>query len=203
MTLTISPQAEHGLTAISSEYERRGKHTAPAALIDEIVRILQEIMRAERPTETRSDLTDEERAILRRGGFDFEARNDAVDPYQRTHIKFATLLADSCTTAEVAKTLGVTPSRIRQMLGARALFGIKWRAGWRIPRFQFDDDRLVPHADQVFPHLDPALDAVGVFNWFTRPNDDLRDDTYREVSPRDWLIAGRRWEPVAEQAAFL
>jgi len=203
MALVVHPQTEHDLTAITAEYERRGKHVTPSALIEEIVLALQEIVRAEQRTETRNDLTDEERAILQQGGFDVEAHDDAIDPYRRTHIKFATLIADSFTTVEAAAVLGVTASRIRQMLGARALFGIKWKNGWRIPRFQFDGDHLISQVDRVFPRLDPALDAIGVFNWFTYPNDDLRDSAYREMSPRDWLIAGGNYAPVAEQAAFL
>ena len=203
MAIRVDPRTEHDLTVISSEYGRRGKQVTPAALIEEIVLALQEILDAERPSEHGSDLTDEERAILQRGGFDLEAHDDAIDPYRRTQIKFATLIADSFTTTETAAALGVTTSRIRQMLGARALFGIKWRSGWRVPRFQFDGDRLVPHMGRIFPHLDPALDLIGVFNWFTFPNDDLRDGAYREMSPREWLIAGRRWEPIAEQATFL
>jgi hypothetical protein len=203
MAISVDPQTEHDLTMISSEYRRRGTHVTPATLIEEIVLALQEILHAEQPSEHRNDLTDEERAILQRGGFDLEVHDDAPDPYRRTQIKFATLIADSFTTAEAAETLRVTTSRIRQMLGTRALFGIKWKSGWRVPRFQFDGDRLVPHVSRVFPHLDPALDGIGIFNWFTFPNDDLRDAAYREMSPRDWLIAGRNWEPVAEQATFL
>jgi hypothetical protein len=203
MAISIDPQTEHDLTAISSEYGRRGTHVTPANLIEEIVRALQEIVHAERPSEHRDDLTNEERAVLQRGGFDLGAHDDAVDPYRRTQIKFATLIADSFTTAEAAETLGVTTSRVRQMLGTRALFGVKWKDGWRLPRFQFDGDHLVPHVGRIFPRLDPALDLIGVFNWFTFPNDDLRDAAYREMSPRDWLIAGRNWEPVAEQATFL
>jgi len=203
MAISVDPQTEHDLTEISSEYDRRGKHVTPSALIEEIVLALREILHAERSSDHRSDLTDEERAIVQRGGFDLEAHDDAIDPYRRTQIKLATLIADSFTTTEAAKALGVTASRIRQMLGARELFGIKWRRGWRVPRFQFDGNHPIPYVDRVFPHLDPALDAIGVFNWFTYPNDDLRDDAYREMSPRDWLIAGRNWAPVAEQATFL
>jgi hypothetical protein len=67
--------------------------------------------------------------------------------------------------------LGVDANRVRQRLGAKpwALYGVKHRRSWRLPRFQFDDAGLglVPGMDEVLPHLDPALHPLSVVHWFT------------------------------------
>ncbi len=190
--------------AVTTVYEMHGTHVTPAALIAGVAAALREVVRIGEPPAVRANVTDEEREVLRAGGFALGRGNHAgIDAYQRTQIKLATIIANAYTTLEAAADLGVTASRVRQMLGARELYGIKWQKGWRVPRFQFDGDHLVPYVGRVLSQLDPALNVIAIFNWFTLPNDDLRDEGYREMSPRAWLIAGRDWERVADQAAAI
>ncbi len=70
--------------------------------------------------------------------------------------------------AEAARLLGVDPSRVRQRLGERTLYGVKTARGWRLPAFQFDldqPDRLVPGIGALIeqephPWAAPAADAA-------------------------------------------
>ncbi len=115
------------------------------------------------------------------------------------------LREQSLSTAEAAARLGVNPSRIRQRLLARNLYGFKDGPSWWLPEFQFDGDRVVPGADQVFPEIEPSESPVTVARWFVLPWADLVVDEERElvVSPRDWLLEGRDPGPVIAQARAL
>jgi hypothetical protein len=107
----------------------------------------------------------------------------------------AGLAASAFTVAEAAANLGVDPSRVRQRLAARTLFGMRVDEGWRLPRFQFTDD--VRHVVAGFGTIGPLLvdlHPLDVATWFTRPNSDLvvgaGGDEEFSVSPREWLISG-------------
>jgi hypothetical protein len=140
---------------------------------------------------------------LARGGFDLRPwPAERPSPLARTAAATAVLLAASLTVAEAATLLGVDPSRIRQRLAAGSLYGLKRADGWRLPRFQFADGRLVPGIERVLPHLDRALHPLAVVRWFEQPDPDLEIDD-APVSPRAWLLAGGDPAPVATLAADL
>jgi hypothetical protein len=102
--------------------------------------------------------------------------------------------------AEAAARLGVNPTRVRQRLAERSLYGFKHGHEWRLPAFQFDERGAVPGIEPVFARLDPDEHPVEVENWFTLPSPELELNG-RLVSPREWLLAGGAPATVAEVAA--
>jgi hypothetical protein len=113
----------------------------------------------------------------------------AGDPVSRFVATYASLLATSLTSADVAEVLGVDASPVRQRLGTKTLYGVKTEVGWRAPRFQFHGDRLVPGVERVFPRVAPEAHPVAVYRWFTMSNPDLELQD-QSLSPRDWLLSG-------------
>ncbi len=154
------------------------------------------------PPDPRGDLTAGEEALLRQGGFDLRplsARNEGA--LARTAAKYAALLETGLTTSQAAARLEVDPSRVRQRLLDRTLYGVRTGAGWRIPAFQFEGERLLPGLGRVVAALAPHLHPVAVFNWFTLPHPDLVvEELDRPVSPREWLAAGLPAEAVVDLA---
>ena len=114
------------------------------------------------------------------------------------------MLAESLNVEEAARMLKVDPSRIRQRLSGdpRSLFGVKTGKAWRIPRFQFDEKRVIPGIDAVIAKLPRDLSPVAVYRWFTSPNSELELDD-ETASPLDWLKGGGDSARVAELAAAL
>lgn len=164
---------------------------------------------AELPTPSARDLpthelTPTEAGVLRDGGLDLAPHDyGAADPFLRTRVKYAALVAAGWTVADVAARLGTSVQWVRKQLRDRALLGVKHGDAWRLPRFQFDEDgKPLPGLLQVLPHLDPAKSLVAVYNWLTTPDPDLSADG-QALSPRQWLAEGRDPAVIARQAADL
>jgi hypothetical protein len=106
---------------------------------------------------------------------------------------------------DAAERLGVNPSRVRQRLAERSLYGIKHAGAWRLPSFQFTKRGLVRGIDVVFRALPADLSALAVARWFETPNPDLctRDDDERALTPLDWLAKGHPPSAPAELANTL
>jgi hypothetical protein len=141
------------------------------------------------------DLPAEERERLEKGGFtlDPEGETGADDPVARGAAEFAALLGSALSVVEAAQRLGVKAARIRQRLGGlpRTLYGVKRDGEWWLPRFQFTRDGLLPGIAQVIEALDPELNPVAVWRWFTSPNPDLEvEEGDKAASPLEWLRAG-------------
>jgi hypothetical protein len=141
------------------------------------------------------DLPPDERGRLEKGGFHFDREGETGhdDPVARGAAEFAALLGSALSVAEAAEHLGVQPARIRQRLGGppRTLYGVKRDGEWWLPRFQFTRTGLLPGIAEVIEGLDPELNPVAVWRWFTSPNPDLEgDEGQRAVSPLEWLRAG-------------
>jgi hypothetical protein len=149
-----------------------------------------------------AQLTSSEEAVLAEGGFErspaghMRAADQGVVEYRK-------LLRESLTPQSVAQRLGVNESRIRQRLGHRQLLGVKDGRGWKLPRFQFDDARLVPGIDRVLPKVPPNLHPVAVQRWFNTPHPDLETTSGEPCTPLDWLGSGHDPAPVAALAAEL
>jgi hypothetical protein len=157
------------------------------------------------PPDPATDLSAPEGAALRQGGFELTPL-----PPERSHIlaqtavEYAILRDTSLTASETAQKLGVDPSWVQQLLSARKIYGLQIRGAWRIPIFQFADDRLLPGLEEVVPALSTDLHPIGVYHWFTTPNPDLApEDLGREVSPREWLLTGHSPRILAELATDL
>ncbi|MEJ7647696.1 MAG: hypothetical protein WKF57_01415 [Nakamurella sp.] len=69
----------------------------------------------------------------------------------------------------------------------------------RLPSFQFTDDGELPGWSKVAPHVAPSWHPVAVERFFTSTHVDLVLDD-RNVSPREWLLAGGPPESVAALA---
>jgi hypothetical protein len=141
------------------------------------------------------DLPPEERARFEKGGFtlDPEGEAGADDPIARGATEFAALLSSALGVGEAARRLGVQPARIRQRLVGppRSLYGVKRDGEWWLPLFQFTPDGLLPGIAEVIEALDPELNPVAVWRWFTSPNPDLeRAEGDPPASPLEWLRAG-------------
>jgi excisionase family DNA binding protein len=157
------------------------------------------------PADPRHELTAAEVAVLESGGADLTPLPvDQDDPMLAAAVEYAALLATALSVEETAKLLGVHQTRVRQRLTARTLYAVRDGNVWRLPRFQFEGNRVVPGAERVFPALPADAHPVGVARWFTSRDPDLvvgHDET--PVSPRDWLAGGRDPAEVARLAAEL
>lgn len=159
-------------------------------------------------SDPKRELSEEEVRTLELGGFDLEPVDlGADDPLAQAAALYSGLLKTSFDTAEAARVLGVDPSRIRHRLTARppSLYGIRLESGWRLPRFQFDGDQLLPGLGDVVAGLDPELHPATVYSWFMTPNPDLVAEQLGEtsLSPWDWLRHGFPAFVVAELAKHL
>lgn len=117
--------------------------------------------------------------------------------------KYQALLKSSLTVEQSARRLGVTSGRVRQLLGARRLYGIKVGHDWRVPAFQFLESKMVPGIDAVVSRLPRDLGLLAVYNWFTTSNPDLCDEEEAPFAPLAWLRLGHPPEDAAALAAAL
>jgi hypothetical protein len=189
----ISPEAKvflesHGIQATSAQLSR---------YLTEAINTLERVILSP-PSK---QLSAAELAILSEGGFDVDSIGPTdEDPLARTMADYAGLLATAISTHKAAQVLKRDESRIRQRLAARTLYGIRQGRNWMLPLFQFEvhkySNRLeplreVPGIDQVVSRLNPELDPVSVYRWFSTPSDELYDEKNEcALSPRDWLLLG-------------
>lgn len=153
------------------------------------------------PKETGLTRADEE--LLLSGGFDNSAPT-GVTPSEEGQLEFVKLLEGSLSAEGAARRLKVNPSRIRQRILAKGLLAIKDGATWRLPRFQFLRDRLVPGIERVLPALPTGMSAVAIQRWFNTPHPDLElEDSRRVVTPMEWLLGGSDPARVTELAVLL
>jgi hypothetical protein len=191
-------------TAMDEAITRLGVPVTEHTLVRTIIDVLAEFPAPGVRDLPSREFTPAEAATLREAGLDLEPRDfGAADPFLRSRVKYATLVAEGWTAAEVAARLGTSVQWVRKQLRDRALLGAKLGDEWRLPRFQFDDDgNPLPGMQRVLPLLDPAKSLVSIYNWFTLPDGDLQADG-EAVSPRQWLAEGRDPLVVARQASDL
>lgn len=183
-------------------FERIGVKVQPAELEALIAQALDQVVPARIVADPTRELTSEETAALRRGGFDPDWHgDDATNPVVRTAAEYAALLATSLSVEHAAALLGIDGSRVRHRLADRTLYGIKERGTWRLPAFQFANRGVVLGLERVLPRLPSDLHPLAVLGWLTRPDPDLsRDTDETPVSPLDWLRAGHDPERIAHLA---
>ena len=99
-------------------------------------------------------------------------------------------LATSLTPAAVARLLGLTPVRVRQLVRQRTLYAIRVDGRWHVPIFQFDGNALIPNIGQVTERL-AELDPVSVMRWYTTADPELEDNSGNLMTPLEWLKSGR------------
>ncbi len=114
--------------------------------------------------------------------------------------QWAVLLQGSVSSKEAAELLGVSEGRIRQLAAEKALYGFKWKRGWRFPRFQFVDGHLLPGLAEVVQALPDNVSPVSFCSWMTQPSGNLYvEEEHRGLSPVEWL---RRRFPVSRVIAL-
>jgi hypothetical protein len=194
------------VTIAADTLRRVGIKDSPRLFEEVVSEAIEEVLAAHRRTDPGTALTSAEQEALRRGGLDLRPREwGQEDPLLKTAADYAVLVASGHTVGQAAGILGVDPSRIRQRLAARTLYGIKAKGAWRLPRFQFSEDGLVPHLELVLPRLREGVHPVGLWRWFVTPNSELTldDEDETPVSPRAWLLQGLDPTPVADLASEL
>ncbi len=198
-------EREHETAKARAYLHARGLAIEPEDLPPMLEGALDEMRCVLFPDNPAADLPADETAALRRGGFTMgPAPSDPSSALARTVAEYAALRQKSLTVAEAALQLGVDPSRVRQLLAARQLYGLQVKGAWRIPAFQLEGERLLPGLDEVVPMLPKNLHPVGVYHWFTEPNPDLTSaEVEHQLSPREWLLAGYPSRTVAELATDL
>ncbi len=150
-----------------------------------------------------SALTNHEITELREIGLDpLVSATDFDDASEATTAKMTAILADSMTVEDGAVLINLHPSRLRQMLSDRSMYGIKEAGGWRLPAFQFAGHRQVRNLGPVLRAAPERLHPIELFNWLTRPEPALLIEG-RATSPIEWLELGGAVEPVAAIAAEL
>lgn len=150
-----------------------------------------------------SALTELEVRELREVGLNPEADAAGLDDATRSATaKMAAILADSLSVDDAANRMQLHPSRLRQMLLDRSLFGIKVDGGWRVPAFQFSGRRQTRSLGLVLRATPSNLHPIELFNWLVRPNRALVIDG-ASVAPLAWLESGGDPDRVAAIAAEL
>ena len=134
---------------------------------------------------SRTELTDTQIAMLERAGVDLDERPTDTDPMLDYATEFAAIRATCLTPAALARTLGVTPVRVRQMIGENSLYAMRIGRRLHIPLFQLADDALVPNIGQVNKAI-ANLDPVSVQRWITAAVPELEG-----MTPLNWLNSGR------------
>jgi excisionase family DNA binding protein len=196
--MTVDEQKQ--ITALLDEADVRIDFTRFVALLREA---FDSVGRRPRTADPSSQLAESDIEQLRAGGMDPSVALGAYDRVRaRTAAQTVALLTSSLTVAEAAKRLGVSPSRVRQMLAERSLLGVKDGGEWHVLELQFQERRLVPNIGAVARAMPAGLALVGIANWLTTPEPDLEiGDT--SVSPLEWLSAGGAADRVAALAAEL
>jgi hypothetical protein len=104
---------------------------------------------------------------------------------------YAALLADALPVAEVARRLGIDPSRVRHRLGRRQLIGIRRPDGWLLPAYQFGSDGgLLPGIERVAEAvMATGAHPVAVARFLATATPELTVGR-RGHTPREWLEGG-------------
>jgi hypothetical protein len=180
------------------------KKTTPKALNQALRQVLEK-MEPMAYGDATSGLTAEEQAVLKEGGLTLEPLPGS-DPLADTAVKYAAIITRSLSTREVSHRLGLTASRVRQMIADRSLYSFLIDGNRYIPVFQFAaDDRLIPNITRINKALNPRMHPVEVYNWYHLPHVDLflNQDVDAIVSPREWLKQGQDVELLVKLAARL
>lgn len=149
-----------------------------------------------------------EASILDQAGLEISAAvaGGEVDPAAETVVDYMDMLASAMTVREAADVLGFGARSIRQKIRERSLAVIHENGQYLVPGFQFEVRELVRSFDRVYRATPPDLPLVVFYRWFTHPSPDLpagRRARNRDLSPREWLLAGLDFGPPQRMAALL
>ena len=171
--------------------ERGIKDTDPEALNESLRRVLAGIepMIYEPPSK---GLTAAEQAALVDAGLRLE-RTSGRDLVAESAVRFAALVEHSLTAEQVAQQIGMTSSRVRQLIATRELYSFRLDGKRLVPDFQIRDGKLIPNIGEVNQAIPETLHPLGVYNFYHLENVDLYVDDEQDVlrTPLDWLAEGR------------
>lgn len=163
---------------------------------------------AHRPWAAR--LTDGEARLLDAAGFT-ENPDDYAEIAADVTAHMARIYSTACTAAQVASSLRISDSRVRQRRLARTLWAIDDGGSWVFPVMQFDHTgsqdesaveesgfRLVRGLDRVLPHLlTRGLHPTAVAGFLNSPQPELHIGN-RPSSVKEWLRHGESVESVLQ-----
>jgi hypothetical protein len=173
--------------------------------LDEAVSLLRSGLSRQPAVDPKSQFTHTEVDILRLGGLTLEPKSvSEPDVIARTAARAAVMFIEAKSAADVAKTLGVSATRVRQRAIERTLYAIRNGDVWRFPTWQFDADtgHEVLGLASVIPSIPRTLHPIAVFRFLDEPSPDLEIDD-APTSPLRWLATGGDPALVAELAAAL
>ncbi|MFA0809351.1 hypothetical protein [Microbulbifer epialgicus] len=120
------------------------------------------------------------------------ARSDTASEYKK-------LYGESLTTKEAGDRLGVSPSRIRQLVLTGKLYAIGTQQDRRLPLFQFDSNGPLPNLPML---LEIVRDwhPLAVHRFFTSASEELIGPDGQPYTPAQWLVSGGDPKMVIELA---
>ncbi len=140
-------------------------------------------------------LTDDERAMLVRGGFDLEPRDYGDDDPALRYKRFCEeIVATALTPEEAAVRLGVPVATVWKRIGDRTLCTLHEHGRVSgIPAFQFlpDGGGILPGIGEVTRAIPDPVTVFEIASWLVVKNPDLvvgEDET--PLTPLEWLAAG-------------
>ncbi|MHB1328743.1 MAG: hypothetical protein ACYC2K_11135 [Gemmatimonadales bacterium] len=185
--------------ALASELTLLATRRHSGQLLD-ILRGVNRALRLEEDPE-HSSLTESEIEALRAAGSLVEPEQALPieeRPSVRTALRQEHLLAEALTTEDVAKLLDVSTGRVRQRNAEGSLLSMSGATrGLRFPRFQFTERGELPGWATVCKALPEHANPVAVEHFLSHTHPDLADG---EVTPAQWLAAGKPAKPVAALA---
>lgn len=160
---------------------------------DALATILELTERHLRATKASMPLSTGERSALADADVDPEAlRHSAAseDVTARTSAAYADLVGSSLSTGEAAERLGVSASRVRQLVAERRLLSVRVDGRRLLPAWQFTREAMIPGLADVLAALPDDWDPLAVQQRLHSPDVDLADQDDQPRSPLRWLADG-------------
>jgi hypothetical protein len=148
-----------------------------------------------------SPLTPDEAAIYDEAGMP-DDRDALQQQVADGAARFTALLADAIPVAEAARRIGVSRSRLQQMISAHDVWAVRRGSRWMLPVVQLDDDSLLPGWSTVARALPASAHPLEILGFLTTPHPELTV-AGRLQTVRDWLLGGGAPEAARTLAAGL
>lgn len=173
---------------------------------EELIGWLEDALERSAPTSRHPDAgwSEAEAVLLADEGVDVtELRSEERDMVGAGYRRYLGILASGLSVAEAADRLGVSGSRIRQLLSQRRLYGVRPRSrAWVLPEWQLVGDQLTPGIETVNRALPDDCHPLMIDGFFHTPQPELEVDG-PALSPLDWLRQGGTPKPVIALAEAL
>lgn len=181
----------------------KSRHRDP----EELIGWLEDALDRSSPVSRHPDAewSESDAALLAYEGVDVtELRPGEPDTVAAGYRRYLGILASGLSVAAAADRLGVSGSRIRQVLSRRQLYGVRPRSrAWVIPEWQFAGaHQLTPGIEAVNRSLPDDCNPLTIAGFLTTPQPELEIDG-TVLSPLDWLREGRTPQPVVALARDL